>query len=276
MDQDCERHVNVKFVIRVLLLAIPLTVLISASWIFFQTPFSRRPDPTPPPPAILAPPGLMPAGPVGLREWAQYQNETYRPVGSGFFFLLDSGEIVAATTAHAVTLNDPARPLQQIALGVAGHTPFVGEFDTLRGAPGRTLTLENLTIDYLLLELDQPVDLAHVLLPDPRGSPQPGERVSLYSGLGDGQGDQRVLDGTVQSVDDRAVWVLMDDWFDPGHMSGSPFVSQHTGQVVGMAVAASPRWQHQFLGMHPIGSLVRLAETATESPKLSELSNGTD
>jgi hypothetical protein len=49
-----------------------------------------------------------------------------------------------------------------------------------------------------------------------------------------------VLDGTVQSVDDRAVWVLMDDWFDPGHMSGSPFVSQHTGQVVGMAVAASP------------------------------------
>ena len=267
---------NTKFVIRSVLLAVPLALLIAVGWIFFRTPLSRRPDPTPPPPTILAPPGLMPAGPVGLQEWARYQSEAYRPVGSGFFFSLDSGEIVAATTAHSVTLGDPAHLLQQIALGIAGRTPFVGEFDTLRGVPGRTLTPDNLTIDYLLLELDQQVDLAHVLPPDPRGSPQPGERVSLYSGLGDGQGNQRVIEGTVQSVDDNAVWVLMDAWFDPGQMSGSPFVSQHTGQVVGMAVAASPRWKHLLLGMHPIGSLVRLAESATESPKLSELSSKTD
>jgi hypothetical protein len=63
----------------------------------------------------------------------------------------------------------------------------------------------------------------------------------------------------------------MDDWFDPGLMSGSPFVSQHTGKVVGMAVAASPRRNRLLLGFHPIGSIVQLAESAEEFPRFDEL-----
>jgi hypothetical protein len=166
----CEPDVNIKFVVRTLLLAVPLVLLISAGWLFLQTPFARRPDPTPPPPTILAPPGTMPAGPVALQEWAQYRGEDYKPVGSGFLFSLAGGEVVAATTAHSVALGDPDHPLQQIALGIAGSARFVGEFDTLRGEPGHPLTPENLTVDYLLLEVDQPVDPAHVLVPDPRGA----------------------------------------------------------------------------------------------------------
>jgi hypothetical protein len=53
-------------------------------------------------------------------------------------------------------------------------------------------------------------------------------------------------------------------------MSGSPFLSQHTGQVVGMAVAANPRPDWLLLGVHPIGSIVRLAESATDFPRMSE------
>jgi hypothetical protein len=268
--------VNIKFVIRGLLVAVPVILLIFAGWLFFQTPFARHLDPTPPPPTILAPPGPMPAGLVGLQEWAQYRGEAYRAVGSGFLFSLASGEIVAATTAHSVALGDPNQPLQRIALGLAGHDGFVGEFETLRGRPGQPLTPENLTVDYVLLEVNQPVAPSLVLVPDPRGAPQPGERVSLYSGLGDGQGKERVLSGTVQSADDAAVWVLMDETFNPGLMSGSPFVSQHTGQVVGMAVAASPQLNRLLLGMHPIGSLVQLAGSATDSPKLIDLSQETD
>jgi hypothetical protein len=63
----------------------------------------------------------------------------------------------------------------------------------------------------------------------------------------------------------------MDERFDPSLMSGSPLVSQHTGQVVGMAVAASPRRTRLYLGVHPIGSIVEKAESATEFPKLVEL-----
>lgn len=267
---------KIRFVIRGLLLALPLVLLMIAGWIFLQTPLARRLDPTPPPPTILAPPGSRPTGPGGLQEWAQYRGEAYRAVGSGFLFSLGGGEIVAATTAHSVALGDPNQPLERIALGIAGRDGFVGEFEALRGKPGQHLTPENLTVDYLLLEVDQPVDPTVVLVPDPRGAPQPGERVSLYSGLGDGQGNERVLSGTVQSADDAAVWVLMDGTFNPGLMSGSPFVSQHTGQVVGMAVAASPRLDRLLLGMHPIGSLVQLAGSATESPKLIDLIRDTE
>jgi hypothetical protein len=90
----------------------------------------------------------------------------------------------------------------------------------------------------------------------------------LASGLGDGHGGRRVLEGTVQSVSERAVWVLMDASFHPGMMSGSPLLSQHTGRVVGMAVAASPRRGGLLLGVHPVGSLVRLAESAADFPKM--------
>lgn len=267
---------NVRFVIRSLLLAIPVAVCISAGWIFFQTPLSRRPDPTPPPPTIVAPRGRMPAGPGGLQEWAQYRGQDYRPVGCGFFFALASGEIVGATTAHSVGIGNPNHLLERIGLGVAGHAGFVGEFDTLWGPPGRRLTPENLALDYLLLRVDGSIDAELVLTPDPRGAPQPGERVMLYSGLGDGQGGPRLLEGTVQSVSSEAVWVLMDDWFNPSMMSGSPIVSQHTGQVVGMVVAGSPRRLRVLLGLHPMGSLVERAESAEEFPTLGEWGQGSE
>jgi hypothetical protein len=228
------------------------------------------PDPTPLPPTILAPRGELPAGPVGLQELARYRGEAYSLTGSGFLILLSDDTIVGVTTAHSVLIGDPDRPLERIALGVAGQTDFVAEFDTLWGRPGQPRTGGDMTVDYVLLRADWPIDLGFVLTPDPRGSPQPGESVSLFSGLGDGHGGRRILEGTVQSVDDAAVWVLMDGWFNPALMSGSPFISQHTGQVVGMAIAVSPRGNRLLLGMHPIGSIVQLAESATEFPKISE------
>jgi hypothetical protein len=262
--------VNIRFVIRGLVLALPVAAIVSVAWVLLQTPFGQAPDPTPPPPTILAPPGEMPSGPVGLREWAQYRGETYQPVGSGFLLLLDGGEVVGVTAAHSVVLGDPDHPLERIALGVTGRTGFVAAFDRLRGQPGRPRSGGDMTVDYVLLQADQPVEAGLALLPDPRAAPQPGERVSLFSGLGDGTGGSRVLEGTVQSVDATAVWVLMDTWFDPTGMSGSPLVSQHTGRVVGMAVAASPRRNRLLVGVHPIGSIVHLAGSAVEFPSIVE------
>jgi hypothetical protein len=90
----------------------------------------------------------------------------------------------------------------------------------------------------------------------------------LYSGVGG-----RTLEGTVQSSTDKVVWVLMDERFNPSLMSGSPLISQHTGQVVGMAVAASPRLTRLYLGVHPVGSILEKAESATEFPKLGDWSD---
>ena len=262
---------NTRFVARGLLFALPvaaiatavgLALMVTRAWI------GPPPEPTPLPPTILAPRGELPAGPVGLQEWVQYRGEPYGLAGSGFLMLLNGGEIVGVTTAHSVSFSDPDRSLERIALRVTGQADLVVECDTLRGQPGRPLTVKDLTIDYVLLQVAQPIDPGFVLTPDPRGAPQPGERVSLFSGLGDGHGSRRILDGTVQSVSEAAVWVLMDELFNPSLMSGSPFVSQHTGQVVGMVVAATPRRYQLLMGAHPIGSIVQLAESATEFPKM--------
>jgi hypothetical protein len=257
---------NTKFVVRGLLLALPLAILVVAGWVLLQTPIFRAPEPTPPPPNISVPRGPMPDGPVGLRELALYRGSGYRQVGSGFLLSLASGENVGVTTAHSLSICDPDQPLERIAFAVVGEAGSAVEFDTLRGPPGRTLTPENLAIDYVLLHVDQPVEPSLLLQPDSRGEPQPGERVSLFSGVAG-----RILEGTVQSVSDTAVWVLMDDWFDPGLMSGSPFVSQHTGRVVGMAVSASPRRYRLLLGAHPVGSIVHLAESAAEFHRIVEM-----
>ena len=264
-------RLNIKFVVRVLLLALPVAVIASAfALVMIRMQIGRPLDPTLPPPTILVPRGELPAGPVGLQESAQYRDQAYSLAGSGFLILLSDGEIVGVTTAHSMSFGNPERPLERIALGVADQPDFVAEFDTLWGRPGQPRTGGDMTVDYVLLQADQPIDSSFVLTPDPRGAPQPGERVSLFSGLGDGRGGRRILEGTVQSVSDVAVWVLMDDLFNPSLMSGSPFVSQHTGQVVGMAIAVSPRGKRLLLGVHPIGSIVQLAESAAEFPKISE------
>ncbi|MDH4138873.1 MAG: trypsin-like peptidase domain-containing protein [Anaerolineae bacterium] len=263
---------NIKFVVRGLLLALPVAAIISVAFILvtFRAQLGRPPDPTPLPPTILAPRGELPVGPVGLQGWARYRGKADSQVVHGFLIRLSDGEIVGVTPAHGFSFSDADHPLQQIALGAPGQTDFVVEFDRLRGQPGQPRTSGDMTVDYLLLRADQPIDSSFVLTPDSRGAPQPGERVSLFGCSGDGRGSQRVLEGTVQSVGDTAVWVLMDELFNPNGMSGSPFVSQHTGQVVGMAIAVSPRGNRLLLGVHPIGSIVQLAESAAVFPKISE------
>ena len=262
---------NVRFIIKALLVAIPLAILITAGWVFGRMGFTRIPDPTPPPPAILAPRGELPTSTIGLREWARYRDGVYRPVGSGFFLLLDAGKVVGVTTAHSVSLSNPNSPLEHIALGIAGDPEHRWAFSTLHGLPGHSVGPEDLSADYLLLKVDQAIQQDLLVLSDPRGAPQPGERVTLYSGLGDGRGGLRVHQGTIQSVEDRGFWVLMDRWFNPAQISGSPLISQHTGQAVGMVVVGSPRLGRILLGAHPIGSLVSLATSATEFPTLSEM-----
>lgn len=261
------------FIVILALTAIVLTVvsLLPPALLFRLVALwaSRPPDPTPPPPTILAPRGELPPGAVGLEEWIQYRGESYNPVGSGFLLRLSNGEIVGVTTAHSMSLGDPQHPLERVAFGIAGHTGYVAEFDTLRGDPGQPRTGADLTVDYVLLQATGAVDSNLALAPDPRGAPQPGERVTLFSGLGDGRGGRRELGGTAQSVDPSAVWVLMDEAFEAGLMSGSPVISQHSGQVVGMAIAVSLRGNRVMIGCHPIGSIVRLTESAGKYAKLA-------
>lgn len=267
------RSLNVGFVVRGGVLAL-LTVLlvggIGLAFIISRTPVGQAPAPTPAPPTILAPRGSLPTGPVGLEALVKYQGASLGLAGSGFLLSLASGDVVGVMAAHSIGLGDVARLPERVTLRVAGRTAdgWAVDFDTLWGTPGRAGG--TLAMDYVLLRPPRAVDPALALTPDPRGAPQPGERVALFSGLGDGAGGRRVLTGTVQSVGASGAWMLMDDTFNPAMMSGSPVLSQHTGQVVGMALAAAPRRFRLLIGMNPIGHVVRQAEAADAFPTLIE------
>jgi hypothetical protein len=258
---------NTRFIVRGTLLALILVMAATAVVVSsVNSARFRALEPTPPRPVIDAPRGELPTAPVGLSEYTQYANAGYNKVGCGFIIQLSSDQLVGVTTAHSVSLN-ATEPLQRMALGVADRSGFVAEFDRFYGKPGTARSGEDMSVDYVLLQATpaNSIDPALILRPDPRGRPQPGERVSLYSGLR----TEQIFSGTVQSSSLQAVWVVMDDAFDPAGLSGSPFVSQHTGDVVGMVIATTQRGGRTLLGAHPIGSLVQLAEAATEFPLIS-------
>lgn len=249
-----------------------LALVLAALALLLPRLFPRPPSgPLPPKPTIEAQSGILPAAPVGLQEWARYRGEAYRLVGSGFLFRSEGGEVVGATTAHSLSMWNCDRVLERVALGIAGQEGFVVEAGAFHGSPGKARLLGlDFTGDYVLLKVEEAVDLRLVLEPDPRGSPQAGESVVLYSGLGSGGGGLRTLGGTVLSADEGGAWLVMDTLFEPAMMSGSPVVSAHTGKVVGMAMAATQRDDMLLLGIHPIGSLVDKAEGASVQPILAE------
>ncbi len=227
--------------------------------------------PTPPAPALTAPRGDAPGGHVAFQEWAAYRGEAARPVGCGFLLEVNESVIVGVTTAHSVggLWGGSAGRLQSIAFHLPGQPAPLAVFDTLHGLPGEPFTGYHFTADYLLLQADQAIDPAYVLRADERGRPEPGERTWLYSGLGDGQGRPRRLAGTITAVADDHFWMQLDEAVDPGGMSGSPLISQHTGRVVGMAVSGT-RSAPVLIGAHPVGSLIRLAAAAEVFPAMAE------
>jgi len=210
--------------------------------------------PLPPPPTIAAERNDLPTGIVAFEERIQ-AGPGYTLAGSGFFLQLPDGDVIGVTTAHSLG----GRNFAPMAFTTPGRDERVATFARLHAPPGQPRTGADMTIDYVLLRPDTPPPPAFVLHPDPRGSPQPGERVSLYSGLGDGQGGQRILPGTVESVDHNGAWVRMDSLFDPGLMSGSPLLSQHTGWVVGMTIAMNLKPGVLMIGINQVGAILNRA-----------------
>lgn len=281
------RPLNTRFIVRFLIAFLALTAVTLTALSFLPPPMLRQlvlwvqvlaappADATPQPPLIIAPQGGLPEGPVGVQEWKQYAGGNYEIAGSGFFLGLSDGTIIGVTTAHSVgDIGDPANTLEHVAFKLAGGDHYLAVFDTLHGPPGvpREGAEFNLTVDYVLLQMPAPdtVEPSLILEPDSRGAPQPGERVSLFSGLGGESEPRRELGGVVQSVEAASVWALMDDVFDAGGMSGSPLLSRHTGLVVGMAIAVDYDRNRVRIGFHPIGSIVEKAEAVTEFPRIAD------
>lgn len=213
--------------------------------------------PTPPAPTLTGPRGQLPTGHVSFEEWANGQK-----VGSGFLLQVPNNLVLGVTTAHSLLLSGP-RPALSFRLPQASSA-FI-TFTDFYGQPGTAFTGYNFDADFVFLSVNEVPPDALVLKPDARGLPELGERVVLYSGLGDERGQPRALWGTVTAAAPNAVWAQMDEVFAPELMSGSPLLSAHTGQVVGMAVSATNSVP-LLLGFHPVGSLIGKAEAGQRIP----------
>jgi hypothetical protein len=237
---------RVKFVLRTTLIVLAGLAL-SCAAAFLLAPKLFLP-PLPPPPRIDAPRGEPPSRRVAFEERIRTGAGDYA-VGAGFLLELPNGDAIGVTTAHSVG-KDNFPPLAFVDVDSGGA---VATFDELVAPLGSPITSrDDLTGDYILMKPTVPPDPAIVLQPDPRGAPQPGERVLLYNG----RASQDVIPGTVESIGPGGVWVRMDYFFIPGGMSGSPVISAHTGKVVGMIIAASPRIGAIIIGLNPIGVIV--------------------
>ena len=267
---------NRRFLVRatLLILSITIVLLILAS-IFPQAVVDGllwlQPVNVPPQPQVHAERGALPSGVVGLQEWVQEPGGAYRRnSSSGFLLQIDAGQVVGVTTAHSLFQGDPGHVYEHIALGVNAQATPLAVSAAYYGPPGVAFSSHDLSVDYTLLKLEDAAS-PYALSPDPRGAPQPGERVALFSGLGDGRGGPLRWDGTVISVEPSAVIVYMDpgERF-PGGMSGSPVLSLTTGKVVGMATGASLRGTRWLIGLHPMGHLLALIRAATEFPEMNK------
>jgi hypothetical protein len=200
---------------------------------------------------------------------AQFAGGGYEAVGSGFFLRLPGGGVAGVTTAHGVAR--PGAAPERLAFALPGQTDPLAAFEALLGEPGVPRTGADLSVDFVLLPALEVPRPALALEADPRGGPQPGERVTLLAP----RPDAPALNGTTLSAGDEAAWVLMDERFEPGGLSGAPVVSAHTGRVVGMAIAAAWRGGADetalLIGLHPAAALLRHAAAAETTPGLAAL-----
>lgn len=253
---------NWRFIARGLALAIAALGLLAVG-IYLALPalFLRIPyGPTPPAPEIAAPPGAPPDGWPGLEVWSIYPARDPQLAGSGFFLRLPDGVVVFVSAAHAF---DFGSDLERIEVG-----PEPRVLTHLIGEPGvARLFGSDLRVDYVLFATGPEPPLDAIGEPDPRGLPQPGERLALYPGIGSRASP---LLGTVLSAEPKAAWVIMDTAFEAALMSGSPLFSAYTGRVVGMALVAGDKGGHTVIGIHPIGSLVEKGLAAAASTPIGD------
>lgn len=220
--------------------------------------------PVPPPPTLTAPPGALPALKAGLHVWGERAPGNWVERSSGFMLWVD-GAVVGVATRHA-NWDIGRVPYLRYAMRPDTASGWVFEATHLRGWPGvYPYRGQDFAQDVVLFEPATPPQTAYALTPDPRGQPQPGERIVLYNGLPAGG----LFTGTVTMTGAAYFWAQMDEAFSPHGMSGSPALSAHTGQVVGMAVVGQQGESATYIGFSPVGALVRTARQAEVFPALN-------
>lgn len=212
------------------------------------------PGPTPPSPRFADTQGEIPGGFLAFA--GAFQDGTF---ACGFLMELEDGQKVGVSAAHATPVLSGDVPAQ---LCTPGREPAA----LLRGqlARGSTFQRANFSSDYVLWDVSRVSAGTHLVQPDPRGRGEPGERVFVYSWESSRAGTPIRHPGVILSATEEAIWIQLEESFSPAGYSGCPVLSQHTGKLIGMAVAGEDK-HPVVMGLHPAGSLIEKAQAVLSS-----------
>ena len=231
---------------------------LKSALLFLPVSIGEVPDlgPTPQAPVISAPRGEPPTG--QLASWG-YSNATAPEFGCTTLVRMPDGRKVAISTAHSTYPQTADVGGRLVAPDGTKIADLVGQLKY--GAPFQGMRLN---IDYVLWTLKTMPPAEDFVEPDPRGAPQPGERVWLYNMDSRPNGVGRRA-GVVMQINKDNTWLRMDESFVPGGSSGCPVVSQHTGKLLGTVVAGADS-KPVIIGLHPVASLVEKVNAALPPP----------
>jgi hypothetical protein len=216
-----------------------------------------------PPVTIPAPRGQILYQPVF--HWA---NNEETAQGTGFFVKAPHGKLAAVTSAHFIDPDGPT--LLSATWQTIDGEQIAAKLTKSWGPPGKLGgSRYDQRSDYLLFLAEPLFELPQVLEFDPRPRVDDDELVWFVDKDGSQSAkEQRVIGGQVRLVSPLALMIVLDDTLALQSQSGSPFISQKTGKVIGLLSLGGEKDGELQLIAAPVSRIVKHLQDDTSFPEL--------
>lgn len=223
------------------------------------TDFARRPKTLPPTNRIIFQPHFT---------WADGRESQQ---GTGFIARFPDGKVLGVTSAHFLDFDGP--PLVEARWLDVVRDREVVKYAKSHGKPGREGTYDpvDMRSDYLLVIPGTVPPTESILPMDERNEPAVGERVWLPDKNPKFSAGYHVVEGVVTDVAYEYVEVVMYEPVKPQSQSGSPFISQLTGRVIGTWAGGRRKGETIHIYLTPARAIVNAEARANRDYPLAEV-----
>jgi hypothetical protein len=201
----------------------------------------------------------------------RWQDRPPSAQGTGFFAKAPNGKTVAVSSAHFLKRNGPPL-LEAVWTSVITGERVAGTTKSW-GSVGRAGTMNpeiDLRSDYLLMPVEDSVVPEEVLEFDLRSLPAVGERVWLPDKDPSAEIGHHNVAGTVTEATEKYLVVELDVVIKLQSQSGSPFLSQTTGKVLGTLSTADVSKQPAKIYLTPAAAIVQQLSKLDSFPELRD------
>lgn len=216
-------------------------------------------------PPINFQPNDLPPGDLVFQPQFFWAGDEVSRQGTGFFTKSAAGKLIAVTSAHFVDFGGPKLLRAQWLRVDDGEK--VAEFEEHLGTPTYAGNEDDYRRDYLLFVPKQGIEDIATLELDGRMQPLRGERVWLPNKDYESDKGYTLEAGTVKKATAEYSQVVFDNQFVLQSRSGSPIISQMTGNVIGTLAASGEFLGEEFVVIAPSAPIKQALERANKSFK---------